>query len=210
MSATDKILLLAADALLVLACLNLWDVCFGILLEHYLGRFQRYHKQRYGENYQCPSKPNKFVRLSFQSRRIIFLLVGDDDERGNLTDKPIRLSGKIFRLFYPLFGKLLLCVCNLKKFFDLLRKPVCLSGKFVGGFFRIFRKKNKQARCLDGQITVGGSGVVDVNPVRFRNVLSHFLNNLVRFGVHARINPRNPRQVNIYEKSKPKKKLATS
>jgi hypothetical protein len=64
MPVTDKFLLLEASALPGLACLNLWDVCFGILFELYLALYQRHHKQHNGENYQCPSKANKFVRLA--------------------------------------------------------------------------------------------------------------------------------------------------
>ena len=101
-----------------------------------------------------------------------------------LTYEPFRLFRQILGLLGRFVGKLFLCVRNLKKFFDLLRKFVSLSGKFVGGFFRIFRKKNKQPRRLDGQITVSGSGIVNVNPIGFWNVLFHFLNNLVRFRIH--------------------------
>jgi hypothetical protein len=115
MTIQDRHLLIGSEILLWLAGLNVLDACFGILFEHYFDCYKRRCEQRYGEKSDDPSKKTNHSGLTFHFHRKFFLFVSDIDKRTNLADKPIRLSGKIFRLFYPLLGKLFLSVRNFKK-----------------------------------------------------------------------------------------------
>jgi hypothetical protein len=59
LDSTDRKLLICANILLALACLNLMDVCLGILFEHYYDRYCGRQERRDGEKRNRPSKVNK-------------------------------------------------------------------------------------------------------------------------------------------------------
>ncbi len=167
MSFDQKLLLsclVVLGGLLIYAAFNAL-VCFGGILKKC---DDDENKRKNGENdgkpKNTPREPTKYDCLTYEPRR---------------------LARQIFSLLSRLLSKLFLFFRNLTKFSDLFRKPVRLSGKFFCGLFRIFRKKNEQSGHLNGQKTVGSTGIVDVDMLHARrHGFFHFLHDFVRFRIH--------------------------
>jgi len=157
------VVVIALDCFVIFACYKalVWGGSVLILEEQIKAHEANLDN---GGSDNSDSKPNQCFREPSQFDCLIY--------------EPRRLIRQIFSLFPRFFGKLFLSVCHLNEFSRLLRK-------FVGGFFGVFRKQDKQARHLNGQKTVSGNRVVQVDILHTgRHGLLHFLNNLVRFRIH--------------------------
>lgn len=88
--------------LLVLACINLLDVCGGILLDHYAGLYCRYYQQYNSQNRQRPGERNQSVGLLLELLSQVLLFFGHSAENINTLNKPIRLSRQFARGLFRL------------------------------------------------------------------------------------------------------------
>ena len=146
-TAQDKLLVCAyhlSNWLILLAYGNLMDGCLGILLGHYLGRYQLSCEQQRRNDQDSPRKPNKMFRLFLQVRRQVFLFFGDVNELNHIRTEPVRLSGQILNGCRRIFGNKNKQITNVPQELNLPRTS--LRPIYRGSCLHLFQK------CMDFRI----------------------------------------------------------